>query len=174
MMPTPWNIPCEVDYKRAQTKHAFLDRGILNTAAGDRVDTWLRGSDEEIITLKFPGHLVMAKELAEDMIVGYSPVHLVDRLEPLQWLDEETRSAIKEAVHAAYLEKTEITALAGEFAGELKTFTSSFKEFLDRWQTLERRSENRAEMEQAWLVLQEAAKKLHVVTEKIPQGVVLP
>lgn len=174
MMRVPWNIPCEANNRRGRIKHAFLENGILNTAAEDRAGAWLTGSDDELITRQFPGYISWAEKLAEEMVEGFSPSQLVDKLSPLQNLSHEIRTKIKEAVHAVYLEETEIVALAREFKQEVKDFVPVCNSFIKTWQETERIEGNKPIIREPWRRLQKHAESLYAVVIKLPQGVVLP
>ena len=171
MIRTPWNISCEVNYRRAQIKHAFLENDIRDVSAKNRANYWLN----DVTKVKnFQGSIKIADNLAREMVDGFSPRQLVDNLEPLQCLDNETRSAIKEAVHQVYLETSGIVELNEEYKAGLDAFKKVFDPFLELWKSLERISTNKHFIEEAWPQVQESSKPFHAIMEKLPMGVVLP
>lgn len=170
---TPWNISCPVNILRGQLKHTWLENQVCNKSADDVANLWRTKSWDNVIGEIFSHRIDQSRQLATDMLSGFSPAQLVAQLGPLQNLPDESRSRLKEVLHSAYLESSGISNLSESLSQELESFTEQFTKFLTVWNT-ERIDENEVALRDGWKQLQEIAKSLLAIFEILPKGVVLP
>lgn len=170
MMRTPWEISCPANTLRGQLKHSWLENGILCARPANVVGRRADGSFErEGKIAQYLNDIDVTRQLAEDLIQGFSPAQLVDQLGPLQKLPEETRLKIKEAVHDAYLDSSGMTELAESLGQEAEVFAKEFEKFSKVWNT-----GDDTDLKKAWQGVLQKAETLLAVFEKLPKGVVLP
>lgn len=167
------DLRCDANIRRGQLKHSWLDHKVRDKSADDVAKFWRDGSWANEIAKIFPYRINQARDLASGLANGFSPAQLVDRLGPLQNLPEESRDKLKKAVHAAYLEKTEILSLAESLHREVENFAGKFEKFRVLWNQ-EHTRENEMALREAWQQLQKSGDALLAVFETLPKGVVLP
>ena len=97
----------------------------------------------------------------------------MDRLVPMQALSDETRCKLKETLHAAYLESSEIEDLATDLHKAALAMKEKIELFMAVWQK-PLTNTNEALLRAQWQSLREKADALLTVFEKLPKGVVLP
>ena len=170
---TPWNISCPVNILRGQLKHTWLENQVCNKSADDIANFWRTKSWDNVIGEIFPYRIDQSRQLANEMLSGFSPAQLVDQLSPLQSLPHDSRSRLKDVLHSAYLESSGISSLSELLSQELENFTEEFAKFLTVWNT-ERTDTNEVALRDGWKQLQQIANSLLAVFEKLPKGVVLP
>ena len=170
---TPWNIPCRANTLRGQLKHSWLENQVCNKTADDVATLWRTGMWDKEIGEIFPYRIDQSRQLANEMLSGFSPAQLVDQLSPLQSFPHDSRSRLKDVLHSAYLESSGISSLSELLSQELEGFAEEFTKFLTVWNT-ERTDENEPALRDGWNQLQQVAKSLLAVFETLPKGVVLP
>ena len=172
-MMSPWNIPCRANTLRGQLKHSWLENQLLNKTTDDVTRLWRTGIWEKEIGETFPYRIDQSRQLANEMVRGFSPAQLVDQLSPLQNLSEESRFRLKDVLHSAYLESSDISVLSELLSQGVEDFAEKFTKFLPVWNT-KRTDENEPALRDGWNQLQQVANSLLAVFETLPKGVVLP
>ena len=170
---TPWNIACRANTFRGQLKHSWLENQVCNKTANDVATLWRTQIWDEVIGEIFQYRIDQMRELANELVNGFSPAQLVDQLSPLQNFSEENRFRLKNVLHSAYIENSGISALSELLSQEIEGFAQEFTRFLTVWNT-KRTDENEPALRHGWNQLQQVANSLLAVFEKLPKGVVLP
>ena len=161
---------CQADITRGQLKHSWIENEIQGTQPTNVVNRRRDGSWERDGKItKFIRNIELTRQLAHDMIQGFSPSQLVNQLGPLQKLSAEIRANIEKAVHDSYLESSDIEDLADDLRLEVEIFAKEFKKFSEVWQ-----KGDDAALRNAWQGVLEKAEALLSVFERLPNGVVLP
>ncbi len=163
---------CKADIARAMLKHSWLENQLLNKNAEDIV--YLRGnSGWNALDVEFSERVKEAIGLADDMEDGFSPAQLVDYLAPFAMVDQEIRDKIKQAIHAAYLESSNIPDFRVPLREAAIAFGESLDELREAWR-LPLIEKNEQRLRNSWKKVSKRAKALHTVLEQLPKGVVLP
>jgi len=120
---------------------------------------------------EFEMRLAETRALVDSRIAGFSPASIVDEC-PLRDLPRDTRTLIKSAVHAAYLEVTGITSMIEQVRIILAQVEDDLFEFRSVWFAHPPSAKNR--IEEAFSRFRERALKLHRALDEFPDGVVVP
>ena len=167
-----FDLTTEIVIQRGQLKHSWLENQLTNKSEEDVVLLW-RGPGWPALERQFAARVREARELVEKIEDGYSPAQLVDRLAPLADLSGETREAIKGAVHAAYLEKIDVTALKATLRVAVDGLGAALDAFLWAWgQPVS--AEVERELRERWRELHRCAEGLRAALEQLPRSIVLP
>jgi hypothetical protein len=165
-------IPCETAIFRDQLKHTWIENQIKNKSEEEVVFLWL-GPRWPVLEREFPLRVQEAHQLAKDLETRFSPAQLVDRLAPLARLPDDTRSTIRQAVHAAYLDRSGIAALKQTLTEAVQVMREALDQFLDAWkQPVSDEAEQR--VRESWRQLYHCAESLRNELDRLPGGVVLP
>ena len=172
VMGTPWNISCDTNTLRGQIKHSWLENQVLNKTSDNIIDFW-KANGWKALEQQFAVHIRKAVQLSDELESGFSPAQLVDTLRPFEKVDDETKELIKEAVHKAYLESSNITELKASLKEAAEELEKALKHLLEAWdQQVSEKSER--ELKETWNEFLTRARKLHSVLEQLPKGIVLP
>lgn len=170
MMLTPWNIPCDANTLRGQLKHSWLENEILYISIETVIALWRQdGAD---LATRYAVRVQDLSRLADSLAEGFSPAQLVDTLKPFGGLSAEMKSAIKGAVHAAYLESSGILALQAPLKAAAVGMEAALQELSRTWALPQ--SQGESAVRAAWEDVREKASALIMELERLPKGVVLP
>lgn len=169
-MRSPWNIPCDANTLRGQLKHSWLENEVLNISIETVIALWQQGAVDRAV--KYSARIADLDRLADSFVDGFSPTQLVNTLQPFGGLSIDEKTAIKSAVHEAYLETSGILALQAPLNAAAQDMKSALDELSKAWalpyltgeETVRRTWEN--VREKAWLLI--------VQLERLPKGIVLP
>lgn len=172
VMGTPWNISCETNTLRGQLKHSWLENQVLNKTSDNVINFW-KSTGWKALEQQFAVHIRKAIQLSDEQESGFSPAQLVDTLTPFEKVNDETKELIKQAVHKAYLESSNITQLKVPLKEAAEELEKALGHLLEAWnQQVSEKSE--LELKKAWDEFLTRARKLHSVLEQLPKGIVLP
>lgn len=167
----PFNIPCEANQLRGQLRHHWLENQVLNKFPDDVVR--LRKKGWPALENEFDLRIEQLKELIENMIEGFSPKQLIDKIGFLSQLPDEKKTALKEVLHIVYLERFEIEDLKKKLNNEAVSFEVVLNQFRIVWRLPEGPdTENQIAIKYQEVL--EQAKKLIEIIKKLPKGVALP
>lgn len=169
-MLTPWNIPCDANTLRGQLKHSWLENEVLNVSIETVITLWRQGGAD--LATRYAVRVQDISRLAESLADGFSPAQLVDTLKPFGGLSTEERTAIKGAVHAAYLESSGILTLQAPLKAAAMGMEAALQELSRAWTLPQPQGESAVRA--AWEGVREKASALIEVLELLPKGVVLP
>lgn len=169
-MLTPWNIPCDANTLRGQLKHSWLENEILYISVETVITLWRQGGAD--LAARYAVRVQDLSRLADSLAEGFSPAQLVDTLKPFGGLSTEMKSAIKGAVHAAYLESSGILALQAPLKAAALGMEAALQELSRTWALPQPQGEY--SVRAAWEGVREKASALIEVLERLPKGVVLP
>lgn len=169
-MLTPWNIPCDANTLRGQLKHSWLENEVLNISIETVIALWQQGAVDRAV--KYAARIADLDHLADSFVDGFSPSLLVDTLKPFGGLSMDEKTAIKSAVHTAYLESSGILALQVPLNAAAMGMKTSLQELSDAWALPHHKSEDAVRM--AWENVRTKARALILELEHLPKGVVLP
>lgn len=171
-MLTLHGISCNSDILRSQLKHTWLENQLTNKSEDDIVLLWL-GPGWPALVREFHVRVSEAGELVKDFEDGFSPAQLVDRLKPLSALADDTKKAIRQAVHAVYLERSGIADLKKPMENAVTALSGALSRFFVAWeQPVSEQTEQ--EMRKAWRDLYRCAECLRDLLDRLPRGIVLP
>lgn len=171
-MLTPYNIPCDANVIRGQLRHHWLENQILNKTPEDVLFIWQTEERWDALETEFEYRIAQAIKFTDDMIDGFSPKQLVDKIAILSSLSSETKILLKDKIHKVYMESSNIQNISISFQRAVKSLEGDIKKFKKVWkQSNSERNEAIAESYQAVL---ESATLLHDVIKLLPKGVVLP
>lgn len=169
-MLTPWNIPCVANTLRGQLKHSWLENEILYISIETVVTLWRQGGAD--LATRYTVRVQDLSRLADSLAEGFSPAQLVDTLKPFGGLSVEERTAIKAAVHAAYLESSGILALQAPLKAAALDMEAALQELSRTWALPQPQGESA--VRGAWEGVCKNASTLVMELERVPKGVVLP
>ena len=165
------SLLCPASLTRGQLKHSWLENQILNKTAEEIVVQHAAGWPA--LVSEFEERVTQTRMLAEDVEYGFSPAQLIDRLEWLSTLSAEQKGAIKQAVHAAYLENMNTKALRVSLLDAVELFDSALRHVIDEWKKPQTTiSESR--LSEAWNDLLDSAFSLVDALDQLPREIVLP
>jgi hypothetical protein len=170
MMLTPWNIPCDANTLRGQLKHSWLENEILYISIETVITLWRQGGAD--LAARSVVRVQDLSCLADSLADGFSPAQLVDTLKPFGGLSTEMKSAIKGAVHTAYLESSDILALQAPLKAAAVGMEAALQELSRAWALAQPQGESAVRA--AWEGVREKASALIMELERLPKGVVLP
>lgn len=170
MMLTPWNIPCDANTLRGQLKHSWLENEVLCISIETVIALWRQtGTD---LAIRYAVRIQDLSRLVDSLDEGFSPSQLVDTLKPFDCLSTEERTAIKVAVHAAYLESSGILELQMSLRAAAAGMEAALQELSRAWALPQPQGEGAVRC--AWESVREKARTLIMILERLPTGVVLP
>ena len=169
---TPWNIDCDTNTLRGQLKHSWLENQVLNKTSDNIISFW-KANGWNALEQQFAVHIRKAIQLSDELESGFSPAQLVDTLRPFEKVDDETKELIKQAVHKAYLESSNITQLKAPLKEAAEEMEKALEHLLEAWNQ-QVSEKNEQELKKAWDKFLTRARKLHSVLEQLPKGIVLP
>lgn len=171
-MRAPWNISCDANTRRGQLKHSWFENQVLNKTSDNVINFW-KTTGWKALEQQFAVHIRKAIQLSDELESGFSPAQLVDTLTPFEKVDDKTKELIKQAVHKAYLESSNITELKAPLKEAAEELEKALKHLFEVWnQQVFEKSES--ELKKAWDEFLIKATKLHSVLEQLPKGIVLP
>ncbi len=170
MMLTPWNIPCDANTLRGQLKHSWLENEILFISVETVITLWRQGGSD--LATRYAVRVQDLSRFADSLADGFSPAQLVDTLKPFGGLSTEMKSAIKGAVHAAYLESSGILALQAPLKAAARGMEAALHELSQAWILPQPQGEDAVRA--AWEDVHEKSRALIMELERLPKGVVLP
>lgn len=170
-MLTPWNIYCEASGRRGVLRHAWLENQILNKTPEEAITLCSQPQGWRALERDFPSSVRQASELVESLVEGASPAQLIDKLGPFTSLTDESRTALKRAVHEAYLESSGILELKGPITTAIDKLEAALIEFRKAWTNRDR--DGLPLVHRTWLRVRECADALRDLLEH-PKGVVFP
>lgn len=155
-----------------QLKHSWLENQVLNKTSDNIIDFW-KAKGWNALEEQFEVHIKKAINLSEELEYGFSPAQLVDRLTPFEKVDCETKELIKQVVHKAYLESSNITELKVPLKKAAKELEKAFEHMLEAWNQPVSET-NEKKLRKTWGIFLTMARKLHSILEQLPKGIVLP
>lgn len=165
---------CWADTKRGQLKHSWLENQVRDLDGDTIVSFWKEGLWQDKIKMEFPQRLQHALELAERLAEGFSPAQLVDQLIPLSSLTLEQRQQLKLAIHQAYLEVSNITALVEPIRQCCHALQPEIEDLGRLW-SIPFSTEGADDLRACWERFRGGhATTLHDLLEQLPRGVILP
>jgi len=165
---------CKANILRGQLKHTWLENQLCASKLSvDSVAVMWRQKSWQALDKEFDIRVRQAVQLADDLENGFSPAQLVGRLTPFAELSEELKEQIKVAVHAAYLESSNILDLKEPLSKAALALGKAIKELRVVWHG-PKTEEGEIRLRQAWEEVSEQAHALLAVLERLPKGVVLP
>lgn len=169
-MLTPWNIPCDANTLRGQLKHSWLENEILYISVETVITLWRQGGAD--LAARYAVRVQDLSRLANSLAEGFSPAQLVDTLKPFGGLSTEERTAIKAAVHEAYLESSGILALQAPLKAAAVGMEAALQELSRAWVLAQPQGESAVRT--AWEGVREKSRVLVMELERLPKGVVFP
>lgn len=163
---------CASAILRSQLKHAWLENQLGNKSEDDIVFFW-QGPGWPALEREFPPRVTEAEELIKNLESGFSPAQLVDRLPMLAELADDTKAAIKQAVHEVYLERSGIVELNQPLNQALTPLKDALDQFLSVWRQPQS-PESEQEVRLAWQVLSRCGEDFRNLLDRLPRGIVLP
>lgn len=162
----------QANLDRGQLKHSWLENQVLNKTSNNVINFW-KSTDWNALEQQFAVHIRKAIQLSDELESGFSPAQLVDTLRPFEKVDDETKELIKQAVHEAYLESSNITELKAPLKEASEELEKALGHLLEAWNQ-QVSEKNEQELKKAWDEFLTRARKLHSVLEQLPKGIVLP
>lgn len=169
-MPILNGFPCDLDIRRGQLKHSWLENEILYISIETVITLWRQGGAD--LTTKYAVRVQNLFHLVESLAEGFSPAQLVDVLKPFVGLSLEEKAAIKAAVHSAYLESSGILALQVPLKDAAMGMEAALQELSRAWALPQQQGEGAVRA--AWEGVCDKARALVMALEHLPKGVVLP
>jgi hypothetical protein len=166
----PFNIPCEANEVRGRLKHRWLWNLILGIEKEEILNAKNQKKSWEYIDkqLEISSRLDEAKIFSEEIIDGFSPVQLIDKLGTFAKLSEEHKVKIKNIIFRVYLEQTSIILIQNNYREKLSLLEKAIDEFKVEWLS------NNSSIDEKFAFLQTCAKDLHSSMECLPSGVIIP
>lgn len=171
MILTPWNIACDANNLRGQLKHSWLENEVLYISIETVINLWRQGGAD--LATRYAMRVQDLSRLADSFADGFSPAQLVDTLKPFGELTAEMKSALKDAVHEAYLESSGILALQESLEAAAMNIEAALQNLSSAW-GLPIQSQNKSKVSKAWEGVCEKASTLVMELERLPKGVMLP
>jgi hypothetical protein len=165
-------IACSQAILRSQLKHTWLENQLVNKSEDDIVFFW-QGPGWPSLECEFRGRVSEAEQLINDLESGFSPAQLVDQLPMLVGLADDTKAAIKQAVHEVYLERSCITKLHDPLNQALSALKDALARVLSAWRQPQS-PESEQELRQAWRALIRCGEAFRNLLDRLPRGIVLP
>ena len=157
---------------RGRLKHTWLENQVCNKTVKDVIFLWRRGK-WRALEEEFGFRVQETLHLADEMVTGFSPEQLVEKLAPLHALSPETKKHLKEALHNAYLECTGIQEMALNLNRTTTLVEYELKRLIAIWHKPPA-PENEPALRKGWHAFREKADDLLSVLSQLPKGVVLP
>lgn len=173
-------MQCEVASECARLRHNWLGNKVLNFDA-DFIAEIYSGNPADHCNLKedftdriksFGRWLDEAREFLDEIVMGFSPVQLVESGPLMRYVPNSKLLLIKNAVHQSYLEQTQIQSLKEQAEINLNALEIAYSEFIELWQ-IPSESEFSTVKDGFQKVLI-SARELHNTLCLLPRGVVLP
>ncbi|MFH2124586.1 MAG: hypothetical protein ABIJ50_14030 [Pseudomonadota bacterium] len=165
-------IACSQAILRSQLKHTWLENQLGNKSEDDIVFFW-QGPGWPSLEREFRGRVSEAEQLINDLESGFSPAQLVDQLPMLVGLADDTKAAIKQAVHEVYLERSGIEELKKPLNQALSVLKDALARFLSAWGQPQS-PESEQELRQVWRALSRCGEEFRNLLDRLPRGIVLP
>ena len=166
------NIINDVILLRGRLKHSWLENQVCNKTVEDVVLLWRNGK-WEALEKEFGFCVEETLHLADEMVAGFSPAQLVEKLAPLHTLSPQTKDRLKHAIHNAYLESSRIQELALDLRNAATSTEDELKRLLAIWNKPPR-PDDEPGLRSRWDAFREKADDLLVVLSQLPTGIVLP
>ena len=151
-------------------KHSWIKNQILYYSLSTIVSLWKQGKsnlgDEQLEDLNSLDFLV------NNMVDGFSPLQLIDKLRPFEHLSISEQTAFKEAIQSAYLEKTNLIELQSRLKKTASELGGAIHDFSKIWCLPV--TQNSTLLESAWLKIRGLAEQLESELEELPRGILLP
>lgn len=169
------NVPSQIALSdaailRGQLKHSWLENEVLNISIETVISLWRRGGSN--LGVRYAARTRDLQHLTDSLAESFSPARLVDTLEPFSGLSAEDKSAVKAAVHAAYLESSDILALQAPLKVAAAGMEAVLQELSRAWLLLQPGGE--CAVRAAWEGVCDKAGALIVELERLPKGLELP
>jgi hypothetical protein len=152
----------------ARLRHSWLTNQIL-TKSPDDVAFLSRQGPWRALEHDFPAAVRQTRELAANLEAGFSPSQLVATVAPFPGLDAETSGALRIALHRAFVEEWKPTLIENEILDATDGLERALAQLRGVWV-----GGSESDVRSAWDNLSGEARKLLMVLETLPQGVVLP
>jgi hypothetical protein len=164
---------CQAERLRGQLKHSWLENLVRDRKADTIVGFWKKGQWLDKVETIFPHYLQQTLKLADELVEGFSPDQLIDQLAPFKEFSDDLRGQVKKAVHDAYLEASNIAALAEPIRKCAKALEPELNRLKALWK-MPYSPESEIAVRDCWENIQEKGAALREQLEKLPRGVILP
>jgi hypothetical protein len=167
---------CHANTLRGQLKHSWLENQVIANDDDDIASFWKDGwviSGVDVVETMFPYYLSQTFKLADNLAEGFSPAQLIDQLGPFKEISDDLRGQVKKAIHEAYLEASNIAALAEPIRKCARDLEPELNKLRSLWK-VPHSPEGEIEVRGCWEDIQEKGAALHEQLEKLPRGVILP
>lgn len=171
-MLAPFNIPCDVNNIRGQLRHHWLENQILNKTPEDVLFIFQNEKKWNALETEFEYRIAQAIKLSDDMIEGFSPRQLVEKITLLSSLSNDTKILLKDKIHKIYFENSNIQSISTRFKDAVKFLSDDIKALKKEWGETTS-GENNAIKEKYQAVL-DSATLLYNLIKLLPKGVALP
>jgi hypothetical protein len=162
---------CGPILSRGRLKHSWLENEVLNKTP--EVVVILRGGGGWPELQRFPDEADQACRLADEVEFGFSPARLVDECAALAVLPESQRSAVRQAVHEAYLECFDAQGATLRLREAGKQMKDALNALLVEWDKPDD-AVVEANLQAQWSVVLDRAETLRKALDALPKGFVFP
>lgn len=161
---------CGPILSRGRLKHSWLENEVLNKTA--EVVVILRGGGGWPELQRFPDEADQACRLADEVEFGFSPARLVDECAALAvFLPETQRNAVRQAVHAAYLEGFDAQGAAQRLRESGEQMKVALVALLAEWNRPDETVAD-AVLQDRWGEVLDRAETLCMALDALPKGFV--
>jgi hypothetical protein len=152
-------------------KHHWLENQVLNKSADDVAFLW-HNVGWRALTEEFPAQMKLAEALAQDLTNVFSPAQLVDALPCLASLATEQKRNIRDAVHQAYLDSSELTQPKQALIAEVARLNAAIQLFINLW-AQPRGATLETKIRTTWDSVLLHARATHEILDSLPRDVIL-
>lgn len=169
-MLSPFEITCNANDMRGRIKHRWLWNLLLGTDKNVILNAMHQKNSWEYIDkeLEISSRLNEAILFSDEIIAGFSPVQLIDKLSPFANLSKAQKAEIKRILNKIYLAQTTIVSIQTKYCEKLRVLQKAIEAFKKGWLL------NDCNIDEKYETLQKCAKDLHSIMEGLPNGVVIP
>lgn len=164
----PISLACDTNLLVGRLKHSWLENQIINKSVSDIIELRREGPWSEL-DLQFISNVYEAASLADNLIDGFSPRQLVDRLHSLQHLDQDKRNRLKDCVHELYVKQSSLAEGARQLAKTVRALAVALDDLRSLW-----RLGSDSDLTLAWQRVLQEANVLVRNLQGLPKRIVLP
>lgn len=165
-------IPCRGELLRGRFSHSWLDHQILEKTGKDILYLAERGR-WTALDKEFPVNIQQMRAFVDDLMAAYSPVQLLDWLEPCHSLMQEQWKSLRRRLHEQYVEAKPFHSRVEPLHCAVTRLESALENLTEVWSDAAM-PESRERMLAAWAMVHESAEELQGLLKALPRGVLVP